>query len=328
MSEKMTQEELDRIIALHEQWLEDEYAGERAVFIDKEICGLSFKDCCLSHALFVRTDFKNCHFDNVSLSNCKFIKGTWWSVEAHHVNFGNALFKYVTMRGNTIKNSSFKKCYMYKINIESTLFKENIFDNASFICVYLDYINMTDCLLEEAYFFNTVFFNSLVQSTNFNNLDYFHKSYFVATDLHGVFFDYHKCDHSFFVDCRLNNVAITDKAIASSTTIVPEAGSFIGYKAAFIRDKRVLVTLKITKDSKRSNANGRKCRCSKAKVLSIVDECGNFYDKARSAYDVDFIYQVGETVEVENFDDNRWEECAAGIHFFLTKDEALAYNFG
>ena len=328
MSDLLSQKELDRIIALHEQWLEDEYTGERAVFIDKEICGLNFKDCCLNKALFVRTDLKNCHFDNVSLRDCKFIKGTWWGIEARHVNFCNALFKYVTIRGSRIKNSTFKKSYMYKTNIESTLFEENIFDQSSFICVYFDYINMTSCLLDGAYFFNTVFFNGLVQSTTFNQLDYFHKSYFIATDLHTVFFDYLIYDHSFFIACRLNNVTITNKAIASSTTIVPETGSFIGYKKAFVEDVEVLVTLKITEDSKRSNADGRKCRCSKAEVLSIVDECEKSYDEAYSRYDDSFIYKVGEILEAKNFDGYKRRECGPGIHFFLTKDEALAYNFG
>ena len=66
---------------------------------------------------------------------------------------------------------------------------------------------------------------------------------------------------------------------------------------------------------------------SKAEVLSIVDEDGKSYYEAYSAYDDNFVYKVGEIVEVDNFDDNRWEECAPGIHFFLTKDEALSYSF-
>jgi hypothetical protein len=34
---------------------------------------------------------------------------------------------------------------------------------------------------------------------------------------------------------------------------------------------------------------------------------------------------VGETIEVKDFDDDRWNECSAGIHFFITRKEAVEY---
>ena len=80
MSEKMTQEELNKIIELHEQWLEDESTGERANFTDKDIHGLYFKDCHLSKAVFFKTDLKDCNFDNVDLSDCEFGRVTLFNV--------------------------------------------------------------------------------------------------------------------------------------------------------------------------------------------------------------------------------------------------------
>lgn len=44
-----------------------------------------------------------------------------------------------------------------------------------------------------------------------------------------------------------------------------------------------------------------------------------------SDYDSSFIYKVGTIVSVGNFDMNRWNECAPGIHFFITRDEAVKY---
>ena len=41
----------------------------------------------------------------------------------------------------------------------------------------------------------------------------------------------------------------------------------------------------------------------------------------------DFIYKMGEIVEVNNFNNDRWNECSSGIHFFITKQEALDYEF-
>ena len=42
-----------------------------------------------------------------------------------------------------------------------------------------------------------------------------------------------------------------------------------------------------------------------------------------SSYDLDFVYRVGETVSVDDFDDNRWNECAPGIHFFITRQISI-----
>ena len=103
----------------------------------------------------------------------------------------------------------------------------------------------------------------------------------------------------------------------------PETGSFIGYKKA--ADK--IVMLEICADAKRSSATSRKCRCSKAKVLAItnLDGSESGLSEIESDYDEDFIYCVGETVEVPDFDENRWNECTAGIHFFITRGEAVKY---
>ena len=102
----------------------------------------------------------------------------------------------------------------------------------------------------------------------------------------------------------------------------PEKGSFIGYKKA--RGK--IVELLITEDAKRSSSTTRKCRCSKAKVLSITNvENTEEYDKVISGYDNNFIYKVGEIIEVEDFDEDRWNECSTGIHFFVTRYEAVNY---
>ena len=103
----------------------------------------------------------------------------------------------------------------------------------------------------------------------------------------------------------------------------PETGSFIGYKKA--ADK--IVMLEICADAKRSSATSRKCRCSKAKVLSIthLDGSDSGLTEVRSDYSKEFVYRVGEIAEVSDFDDDRWNECAAGIHFFITRDEAVKY---
>ena len=98
----------------------------------------------------------------------------------------------------------------------------------------------------------------------------------------------------------------------------PEEGSFIAWKTC---GNNVIVKLLIPEDAQRSSATSRKCRASKAKVLEIFGA-----DKAYSRYDSSFIYEKGKTIEpIGSFSGDRWDECASGIHFFITRSEAEAY---
>ena len=103
----------------------------------------------------------------------------------------------------------------------------------------------------------------------------------------------------------------------------PEKGAYTGYKKA----SGLIVELEIAEDALRSSATSRKCRASKAKVLSITDLDGNpAGDQVCSDHDKNFVYKVGETVEVTDFDTNRWNECSTGIHHFITRAEAVKYQ--
>ena len=103
----------------------------------------------------------------------------------------------------------------------------------------------------------------------------------------------------------------------------PDFGTFIGYKKA----SGYIVELEILEDAKRLSATTRKCRCNKAKVLKILDFDRTIADvtEVRSSYDSNFIYKVGEIVSVDNFDEDRWNECSTGIHFFINFQEAVNY---
>ena len=103
----------------------------------------------------------------------------------------------------------------------------------------------------------------------------------------------------------------------------PERGAYTAFKKAH----GLIVELEIPADAMRSSATSRKCRASKARVISITDVSGNpAGDSVASDYDSNFVYRVGEMVEVPDFDTDRWNECAPGIHHFITRAEALRYG--
>ena len=105
--------------------------------------------------------------------------------------------------------------------------------------------------------------------------------------------------------------------------VCPDTGSFIGYKKA----SNMIIKLEITEDAKRVSATSRKCRCNKAKVLGIYDYNHNLLEDKEVASDIDkdFIYRVGEVAEVKDFNEDRWNECSTGIHFFINFQEAVKY---
>ena len=105
--------------------------------------------------------------------------------------------------------------------------------------------------------------------------------------------------------------------------VCPEEGDFIGWKKAGGK----IVKLRIPEDALRSSATTRKCRCNKAEVVEIYNIDGTIAGEriVNSSYDSSFTYEVGKTVEVQDFDTNRWEECTKGIHFFINRQEAINY---
>ena len=130
---------------------------------------------------------------------------------------------------------------------------------------------------------------------------------------------------------NLKNTDIVCAVISEDTKIdypiaCPETGSFIGYKKA-VSEK--IVKLQICKDAKRSSATAKKCRCSKALVLAIenMDGFDSGLQEIESHFDPCFIYRVGEIAEVPDFDNDRWRECASGIHFFMDRQDAVEYGF-
>lgn len=102
----------------------------------------------------------------------------------------------------------------------------------------------------------------------------------------------------------------------------PSEGSFVGWKKV----KGKLVKLEIPEDAKRSSATTRKCRCDKAKVLAItnLDDNSSVEQVMNNNY-TKTMYRVGEMVYPDDFDEDRWNGCSHGIHFFINKQDAIDY---
>ena len=105
----------------------------------------------------------------------------------------------------------------------------------------------------------------------------------------------------------------------------PSEGAFVAWKKV---EGKYLVKLQVPEDARRLSATTRKCRCDKALVLDITSLDGEEHYNEVVNYNYNYnetIYKVGEMVYPDSFDENRWNECSNGIHFFINKEEAINY---
>jgi hypothetical protein len=112
-------------------------------------------------------------------------------------------------------------------------------------------------------------------------------------------------------------------AILPDFQLCPQGQNFVGYKK--LQDGLV-ATLEIAADVPRtSSLVGRKCRAQSARVLSIEAPDGTLVPDGVSIHDKNFLYRTGEIVSEPKYDPDIRTECAQGVHFFMTKEEAQKY---
>ena len=126
---------------------------------------------------------------------------------------------------------------------------------------------------------------------------------------------------------RANLEGAVNADMVFTMTVITADGDLIGWKK--LKDN-VIAKLLIPKEARRSNGTGRKCRAEFADVLEIIGaEKGVNRDDGNTGIHLE--YAAGTRVYACNnegahaWDENRWNECSHGIHFFITKAEAEAY---
>jgi hypothetical protein len=82
----------------------------------------------------------------------------------------------------------------------------------------------------------------------------------------------------------------------------------------------VLVKLLIPGNARRSHGSERKCRAEFVKVLQVIGA-----KVGVSPHDGTTEYRTGQMVYPDGWDEDRWNICGQGIHFFLTRAEAENY---
>lgn len=211
---------------------------------------------------------------------------------------------------------SFRECLFENMDLTGYDLSNLDFTLSSFRKVILDQVDFSGASLE-----NTLLDGCSMRGANYQNAN-LRTASMRECDMTGC----NICGANLF--CAVLEHARLDGVISDENTQwfrlhCPESGPFVAYKKC-LNDR--IVQLLVPADAKRTSATGKTCRCSSAKVLAIknFDETIS-YEEAWSTVDDNFVYRKGEWVEVKDFNEDRWMDSTTGIHFWMNRDEAIAY---
>jgi len=105
--------------------------------------------------------------------------------------------------------------------------------------------------------------------------------------------------------------------------IIPEEGAFVGWKKC----EGYIVKLLIPSGVKRTcSLVGRKCRAENAFVLEIQHVDRTSADIRSIQSERGGIYTIDSITKSDSYNDDIRIECSNGIHFFITRQEAVEYG--
>ena len=284
---KIDEAKLNKILSNHKLWLTDKPNGIRA-----DLSGVNLSDADLSGADLRYANLSGAYIEGANL----------YGAILYGVNLGCANLRYTDLRGADLKSA-----YLRNVNLGCADLSGADLRNANLWNADLRYTNLSGANLGCANLSGANLKSADLKDVNLG-----------CANLSGADLGCANLSGANFWDADLSCVKNIFFPMAC-----PEKGSFIAFKKAGC----YIIELFIPSNAKRCSATSRKCRCSKAKVISITTLSGDKTNitEVHSNYDPNFIYKLGEYVEVKNFDDNRWNECSTGIYFFITRQEAVNY---
>ena len=282
--------DLKKILDEHLLWLNGE-GGSRANLSNADLFGANLRRANLSNA-----DLFGANLRCANLSNADLFGANLRGANLSNANLRNANLRDADLRGADLSNANLRNANLRDADLRCANLSNANLSGADLSGVNLRGADLSGADLSFANLRGADLSDADLRCANLSNANLSGASMDqMIWDIHTVFYP---------LQC-------------------PDSGSYIGYKKA----SGLVVELEIPADARRSSATSRKCRASKAKVLSITDINGNpAGGQVKSNYDPNFVYAIGETVEVTDFDDNRWNECSTGIHHFITRAEAVIYE--
>ena len=246
-------------------------------------------------------------------------KTTGKCLDASFLDFSDVDFSKIDFHDANFRDANFHGANFHDANFHDANFIGADFCDADFCDADFRDADFRDANFIGAKFCDAKFIGAIFHCANFRDANFIGANFIGADFRDANFHDANFCDAN-----NINEV-ISFANIANTALCMqcPEEGSFIGFKKVV----GGIVKLRVTESAKRSSATTHKCRCSEAEVLEIQNRDGTKSERTSvsSKYDCNFIYSVGTIVSVPDFNDDRWVECSRGIHFFMSRQEAVNY---
>ncbi|MCK9598637.1 MAG: pentapeptide repeat-containing protein [Sphaerochaeta sp.] len=283
---------------------------------------VDFSEADMGHATLIGARFRESSFWKANLASSILVSGNF-----QESNFSLATLTFAILSGGLFRYCNFSGARMEHASGERGSFHRSHFceaklEGADFALADMQMVDFTEATLERA-----VFSNADLEWANFAgaNLSMAEVSgaslracRFYGANLSGI----HARYSPMVENAKLDGGAGGTQELMDLARILPE-GELIVYKA--LQDKRI-ATLRIPAGVERVSVGARKCRAAAAEVISIEDIDGHPHSQGVSSYDASFIYHVGERVYSRVFDKSPTVLCGDGLHFFLTRSEAVAYT--
>ena len=300
MGNKLTQIEINKIIENHKHWLNEDVDGW-----DNMKANFSNQD--LSYANLSGANLYGADLGGADLSHANL----------NYANLRNANLNYANLSHADLSDADINYAYLNYANLNYANLSDVDFCGTDLRNANLSYANLSGANLHGA---DLSYANLSRTNLRGTNLSY--------ASLCGADISYANLSGTDLSDADLSDADLSGtKNMMYIPMACPEEGSFIGFKKAAYEDKCYIVKLEIPVDALRSSATSRKCRCNKAKVLEIqnIDGSKANIDVVHSIYDPSFQYKTGQIVEEPQFDNNRFNVCSKGIHFFINRQEAVDF---
>lgn len=346
IDQPITQEQINEAIQLHDLWLRSQPGGQRFV-LTGEVKDITLTGN-LTHAVIEHANLHQVHFQNVTF-NYGLLSHTYLThCQIHHCRAEHSTLQHLGFNTCHIDKLDTAHCqiqrieFQHKTHIYNSRWEYALIDNC-----YFDFTtHIIDTTLTASRIRNSTF-SSYIDRVYFTKNYLYEVSFECSGDPTKNIFAFNQCRYIDF-DFQATGIDFTNVDLQTRNPGLQPlpAGELIGYaiknnaKGSQRINTYYLVTLSIPKSAKRSRGNSNKCRAEFVKTKKIQMLAKNRHgDYIITKEQVDEIlstppgftfapptwYKVGKKTYADEWDSNRWSTCSHGIHFFLTKEEALRY---
>lgn len=309
---------LDIILKNHQHYLNRDCEGWASMQANLNRVDLSYVDlseCNLEGAFLQFANLRSSYLSKANLKNAVISGADLEDAYLMYANLSeadlnNADLSYVNLNYAILKNTNL---FNAKLNCITAI-------KADFECADLECANLSRSNLYATNLSKANMSHAILCYANLAN-SYLVDAIFDDADLEGV-----NLNHFLSYDYDKKKIDINNNPYTTGKILTE---NIIGYKKCYNWNStnHVIVKIEIPRGAVVFSINGKKYRTNKAKVLKIYGA-----DRARSIYYVNkndqtypLSYYVGDEFTIYDFNLEYNKECAEGIHFFLTAEDAEHY---